>query len=107
LLLVKIDFESSGSIIYFEKANLRLPALSIPSISSKAGFFSIFFFFSFFNVVPGNLNELSEGADSWLLWVSASICVVLVIWVLELDVVAWATFWFTVVAFVALVEVVD
>jgi hypothetical protein len=64
LLLVKIDFESSGSIIYFEKANLRLPALSIPSISSKAGFFSIFFFFSFFNVVPGNLNELSEGADS-------------------------------------------
>ena len=33
--------------------------------------------------------------------------VVLVIWVLELDVVAWAAFWFTVVAFVALVEVVD
>jgi len=64
LLLVKIDFKSSGSIIYFENVNLRLPELSIPSISSKAGFFSFFFFFSFFNVVPGNLNELSEGADS-------------------------------------------
>jgi hypothetical protein len=64
LLLVKIDFKSSGSIIYFENVNLRLPALSIPSISSKAGFFSIVFFFSFFTVVP---NELFEGADSRLL----------------------------------------
>ena len=134
MLLVKIDFKSSGSIIYFEKVNLRLPELSIPSISSKAGFFSIFLFFSFFSLVPGNLNELSEGADSWLLWASESICVssktvlsscssdssfvvwfdsyesvtlvVLVIWLLELDVVAWAIFWLIRDVLVALVEVV-